>query len=254
MHIDPSDEPGEEDRSLLEPAAPNEEGGETEEVDITPPEIEDRIPAEPVPASRIGVYPSAADPTGIEPPAETPFPSEPEDFPAEGFPQGTEEPVSEDLEDAQAESYSPDAAYSTPDHPPAEEPAVSFGPAKTAPQRGQPRVGVYPPLGASPEGAYRQPAKDPSLALVLELLPGFFGLLGFGWIYTGQVTTGVLLLAGFLLWNMLALFLDLITISLFLCLHIPINLTALLLSGILLNNHIKNHPEIFGLPRQGPYR
>ena len=36
--------------------------------------------------------------------------------------------------------------------------------------------------------------RDPFVALVLEVVGGFFGFLGFGWIYAGRPALGILLL------------------------------------------------------------
>ena len=36
--------------------------------------------------------------------------------------------------------------------------------------------------------------RDPFVALVLEVVGGFFGFLGIGWIYAGRPVTGILLL------------------------------------------------------------
>ena len=39
--------------------------------------------------------------------------------------------------------------------------------------------------------------RDPFVALVLEVVGGFFGLLGFGWIYAGRPAMGLLLLISY---------------------------------------------------------
>ncbi len=39
--------------------------------------------------------------------------------------------------------------------------------------------------------------RDPFVALVLEVVGGFFGFLGIGWIYAGRPVTGILLLLGY---------------------------------------------------------
>jgi hypothetical protein len=40
-------------------------------------------------------------------------------------------------------------------------------------------------------------ARDPFVALILEVLGGFFGFLGIGWIYAGRPMMGVSLLVGY---------------------------------------------------------
>jgi len=39
--------------------------------------------------------------------------------------------------------------------------------------------------------------RDPFVALVLEVMGGFFGFLGLGWIYAGHPALGILLLIGY---------------------------------------------------------
>jgi TM2 domain-containing membrane protein YozV len=39
--------------------------------------------------------------------------------------------------------------------------------------------------------------RDPFVALVLEVVGGFFGFLGIGWIYAGRPVMGILLLLGY---------------------------------------------------------
>jgi hypothetical protein len=78
------------------------------------------------------------------------------------------------------------------------------------------------PSSADPWGeqGYAQPIhglKDPNTGLVLEVLPGLFGLLGIGHIWAGEVAIGVGLLLGYwVAWTFLAL-LTLVTFGLFLC-------------------------------------
>jgi hypothetical protein len=39
--------------------------------------------------------------------------------------------------------------------------------------------------------------RDPFVALILEVIGGFFGFLGLGWIYAGRPLLGILLLIGY---------------------------------------------------------
>jgi TM2 domain-containing membrane protein YozV len=58
-----------------------------------------------------------------------------------------------------------------------------------------------------PAPMYYGPAaaiKDPNTAFVLELVLGFFGLLGIGYMYIGRTQDGVLRLLGWLVYNALA--------------------------------------------------
>jgi hypothetical protein len=98
----------------------------------------------------------------------------------------------------------------------------------------------YPPPYTS------RPPKDRSVALILEILPGLFGFLGFGWIYSNQTTTGVLWLVGVIFWDLIAIGIVALTAGFGCFCTIPINIVLVATSTILLNNHIKQHPELFG--------
>jgi len=46
--------------------------------------------------------------------------------------------------------------------------------------------------------------KDPNTAFLIELVGGLFGLLGLGYIYTGQTEAGILRLIIFMVYNIIA--------------------------------------------------
>lgn len=104
-------------------------------------------------------------------------------------------------------------------------PAASAA-APSAPAEATPALGGAP-RGSSPEpaaAASEQPAsagstattesseapeivgeqKDPSTAFLLELIPGLFGFLGIGYLYIGRTNDGIIRLAAFLVYNLLA--------------------------------------------------
>lgn len=91
-----------------------------------------------------------------------------------------------------------------------------------------------------------KPAKDRALAIVLEVVAGLFGFLGIGWFYAGNTTAGLLWLIGFWVGNGIAIILDVITVGLFVCIHVPLAIAVLPLSAYLLYNYTKQHPEDFG--------
>ncbi|HEY9077949.1 MAG TPA: hypothetical protein VIO61_15550 [Anaerolineaceae bacterium] len=134
-----------------------------------------------------------------------------------------------------------------PSTPPSDIPPQAPPPAYPAGPAGAPPPPVYGQQVYTPPPVYTtRPLKDKGMALVLEILPGLFGFLGIGWIYAGNATPGILLLVGFLCWNVIAGILDGVTVGIFLCLHVPINIAALVLSPVMLNNYTKKHPELFG--------
>lgn len=92
-----------------------------------------------------------------------------------------------------------------------------------------------------------RPPKDRGIALILEILPGLFGLLGLGWIYSGNTNTGFKWLVGVLVWHVFALIIDIGSAGFgcFLC-HLPVNLVLLAISASSLNTYTRQHSELFG--------
>jgi hypothetical protein len=84
------------------------------------------------------------------------------------------------------------------------------------------------------------------VALILEILPGLFGFLGFGWIYSNQTNTGVMWLVGMLVWSLIALAIVLLTAGFGCFCTAPVNLALIVISATQLNSHIKQHPDLFG--------
>jgi TM2 domain-containing membrane protein YozV len=87
--------------------------------------------------------------------------------------------------------------------------------------------------------------KDRSLAIILEIIPGLFGFLGIGWIYSGFTSAGIAWLVSFLIWNMIALVICISTAGLGCLCTLPINLIVLIASVISLNSQIQQHSEQF---------
>lgn len=91
-----------------------------------------------------------------------------------------------------------------------------------------------------------KPAKDRTLALVLEVAAGLFGFLGIGWFYAGNTTAGLLWLIGFWVGNGIAIVLDVVTFGIFACIHVPLAIATLPVSAYLLYKYTKQHPDEFG--------
>jgi hypothetical protein len=104
--------------------------------------------------------------------------------------------------------------------------------------------GPYPPPYAQPY-VFRPP-KDRSVALILEILPGLFGFLGFGWIYSGNTHTGIMWLIGVFIWDILAVIIDIATGGFGCFCTLPINVILIAISASSLNTYTKQHPELFG--------
>ena len=88
--------------------------------------------------------------------------------------------------------------------------------------------------------------KDRSLGLILEILPGLFGFLGFGWIYSGETNKGITWLVSVLVWDFAAVFIVAFTAGFGLCVTIPVNIVLVAVSASSLNTHMQQHPELFG--------
>ncbi len=115
-----------------------------------------------------------------------------------------------------------------------------------------PEAAPMSPLFASAAGAASAAAvagsssrKDLGLALILEILPALVGFFGIGWIYSGNVTVGVVLLIAMLLWEGLGLVVALFTVGIGCLCLIPINLVVIAVSAFLLHSYARQHPELF---------
>jgi len=91
-----------------------------------------------------------------------------------------------------------------------------------------------------------RPPKDRSLAIILELVPGLFGLLGIGWIYAENTSTGIVFL---LMYLMLAIFFAVANIfSYGICclITLPIQIIFIVLSVVMLNDYTHKRTDLFG--------
>ena len=102
------------------------------------------------------------------------------------------------------------------------------------------------PIYSPPANAISSPHKERIIALLLEILPGIFGLLGIGWIYSGNTTSGILWMIGVMVWNCGAIIAAVLTGGLGLICSVPINWVFLAISAIFLHRYTKQHPERFG--------
>ena len=67
--------------------------------------------------------------------------------------------------------------------------------------------------------------KDPDTAFIIELVGGFFGLLGLGYMYVGRTEEGIMRLLIWLVYDIIAYVVIMILISIFIgCLLIPVQL------------------------------
>lgn len=85
--------------------------------------------------------------------------------------------------------------------------------------------------------------RDPVVALLLELIGGFFGFLGIGWIYAGRPTAGLALLVIYWLLDwIIGLMLAIGTLGAWCCVWPAQNLLFGALSGYLAYRWLEEHP------------
>ncbi len=140
----------------------------------------------------------------------------------------------------------------TPTAAPAQSPAPAPLPeaAPTPPGFAPAQPAAPEPYAPSPIPAYTTASgavlKSRTTALLLEILPALFGFFGIGWIYSGNITAGVLWLIGMLTWEFIALLLSIATLGLGCFCFVPLNLVVMGISAYFLNEYTLRHSEEFG--------
>lgn len=69
-------------------------------------------------------------------------------------------------------------------------------------------------------------------ALWLEIIFGFFSLLGIGHVYTGRIGLGIILMVGWWMFIAIAGFISTITLGIAACLFVPLYIAVPIISGI----------------------
>jgi pSer/pThr/pTyr-binding forkhead associated (FHA) protein len=99
----------------------------------------------------------------------------------------------------------------------------------------------------APGGAYaNRPPKQRSTAMLLEIIGGFFGLLGLGWIYADRSGVGVPALIVGLLLNITYCVIGTFTMGFSLIITIPLQIITIVVSALLLNTYTKQRIDLFG--------
>ena len=119
------------------------------------------------------------------------------------------------------------------------------GPAPSGPL---PSAPGYPAAsGPLPQGqpGYYQPMvvvqqqDNSTLAIVLEVVIGLFGLYGIGWLVAGFKDTGVKILVGGLIWWLVAIVISVFTLGIGLLCIWPIDLVIMIVSVVNLSKRLK---------------
>jgi hypothetical protein len=87
--------------------------------------------------------------------------------------------------------------------------------------------------------------KDRSIALILEIVLGLFGIYGVGWLYSNKTNVGLSLLIGGIVWAIIAIAITVVTGGFALFCTIPVNLCAVAVSSIQLNGYINKNHNLF---------
>jgi hypothetical protein len=109
-----------------------------------------------------------------------------------------------------------------------------------------PPVYTPPPAYTTPAATYAPARKERSIAFILEIVGGIFGLPGIGWLYAGEVTPGAILLGVMLVVNLIGVFVAFFTFFVSCFCSVPLNLVVMAVSALMLRNHMQQHPETFG--------
>ena len=78
------------------------------------------------------------------------------------------------------------------------------------------------------------------IAMVLEVIFGFFGNLGLGWLYAGNIPVAILAFIGFIIIAIVELFILSATLGIAACLIIPFNLVVAIISGLKARDYVRN--------------
>ncbi len=104
---------------------------------------------------------------------------------------------------------------------------------------------AIPSAPAQPADFFRRPPKDRMIAVILEISFGLGGIAGVGWMYGGNMNTGLVLLLGVLAWDCLVAAIAAFTGGLSCLCTVPINLGVAAFSAARLNAFARAHPETF---------
>ncbi|MDH5508484.1 MAG: hypothetical protein OEZ02_14780 [Anaerolineae bacterium] len=84
------------------------------------------------------------------------------------------------------------------------------------------------------------PDSSDMIAMVLEIIFGFFGILGMGWLYAGNIPMAIGAFVGFLVVALIETAAILLSFGLASCIIIPINLAVAIISGIRARDYVRN--------------
>lgn len=83
-----------------------------------------------------------------------------------------------------------------------------------------------------------------TIALILEIIFGFFGLLGIGHVYTNRIAVGIVLMVVWWVFLGIAAGISSATLGIGLCLFVPIYLVVPIISGIQARTYARRQGEV----------
>ena len=86
-----------------------------------------------------------------------------------------------------------------------------------------------------------------TIAVILELVGGYFGLLGFGWMYGGDLLKGILILFGYMILLGISGFLVAITFGLLGLIFVPLYIIVPIVSAFKVHQFIKSNQTTYSL-------
>lgn len=93
----------------------------------------------------------------------------------------------------------------------------------------------------SPE-SFKQAQSDSSdtIAMLVEIIFGFFGILGMGWLYAGNLTFAAIAFVGFIILVFIEMMIATATFGFALCLILPFNIIIAVISGLRVRDYVRN--------------
>ncbi len=95
-----------------------------------------------------------------------------------------------------------------------------------------------PAPGYAPAAPLPAPRQGGKAAVVVEAICGIVGLFGIGWLMSGVVTTGLLLLVGGIIWDVVGFFFGISTSGLAFVVVVAVNIVVLIISSALLHRRL----------------
>lgn len=79
-----------------------------------------------------------------------------------------------------------------------------------------------------------------TIAMIIEIVFGLFGILGMGWLYAGNIGMAVGAFIGYIIVVFIELAVIGLSLGLAMCITIPINLVIVILSAIRVRDYVRN--------------